>query len=96
LPAPIDAIKKLQKHLQDKTVTDAPLDAESGDLLFEFSDNIKFRVFNFTGYEVWEIHFPDGALGNIRLTLDERARSDLVASRVQVLAALMRQAVWRV
>jgi hypothetical protein len=60
LPVPIDAITELRKQLQDKIVTDAMLDAESGDLLFEFSDSIKFRVFNFTGYEVWEIQFPDG------------------------------------
>jgi hypothetical protein len=59
LPAPIDAITELRAQLQDKTVNDAKLD-ESGDLLFEFSGNIKFRVFNFTAYEAWEIHFPDG------------------------------------
>jgi hypothetical protein len=59
LPAPIDAIAELLGQLQDRTVTNVQLDGESGDLLFEFSD-IKFRVFNFTGYEVWEIHFPDG------------------------------------
>ncbi len=60
LPTPIDAIKELRDHLRDKTVTHAQLDGESGDLFFEFSGNIKFRVFNFTSYEVWEIHFPDG------------------------------------
>ena len=60
LPAPIDAIAELQAQLQDRTLIKAQLDGESGDLLFDFSDNIKFRVFNFTGYEVWEIHFPDG------------------------------------
>ncbi|MBI3406021.1 MAG: hypothetical protein HY046_11250 [Acidobacteria bacterium] len=60
LPAPIDAIAELRGQLQDKAVTDANLDTESGDLLFEFSYNIKLRVFNFSGYEVWEIVFPDG------------------------------------
>jgi hypothetical protein len=60
LPAPIDAITELSAQLQDKTVNDAKLDGESGDLLFEFSDNIKFRVFNFTAYEAWEIRFSDG------------------------------------
>jgi hypothetical protein len=60
LPAPIDAITELQGQLQDRILIDATLERESGDLLFEFSDNIKFRVFNFTCYEVWEIHFPDG------------------------------------
>lgn len=60
LPAPIDAIKELQENLRDRTVTHAQLDGESGDLFLAFSGNIKFRVFNFTSYEVWEIHFPDG------------------------------------
>lgn len=61
LPAPIDAIAELQVELQGRTVVDAALDGESGDLLFAFSEDIKFRVFNFTCYEVWEIHFPDGS-----------------------------------
>ena len=60
LPAPINAIAQLQALLQNRTVTDATWDSESGDLLFEFSDTIKVRVLNFTGYEVWEIRFPDG------------------------------------
>ena len=33
---------------------------ETGDLLFQFADNIKLEVFNFTGYEAWEINSPDG------------------------------------
>jgi hypothetical protein len=48
-PAPIDAIAGLRRQLQDKTVADAQLDKETGDLLFQFTDNIKFQVFNFTG-----------------------------------------------
>jgi len=60
LPAPLDAIKELQKELQDKTVTEAQLDKETGDLLFQFPENVKFQVFNFTSYEVWDIRFPDG------------------------------------
>jgi hypothetical protein len=61
LAAPIDGIRELQQQLQDKVVTDAQLDKETGDLLFQFADNIKFQVFNFTGYEIWEISFPDGS-----------------------------------
>lgn len=60
LPAPIDAISRLQGQLQGRTVSDAKLDSESGDLLFDFSDRIRFQVFNFSCYEVWEILFPDG------------------------------------
>ena len=60
LPAPIDAIKELQERLREKAVTDARLDRATGDLLFQFADNTMLQIFNFTGYEVWEISFPDG------------------------------------
>ena len=60
LPAPIDAIKELQEELQNKTVTDAHLDKETGDLVFHFAESVKFQVFNFTCYEIWDISFPDG------------------------------------
>ncbi len=60
LPKPIDAIKDLQEHLVGKRVTDARLARETGDLLFEFTENLNLEVFSFTGYEVWEIRFPDG------------------------------------
>jgi hypothetical protein len=60
LPAPIDAFQQLEHELQGKLVTDALLDARTGDLLFSFEEDLEFRVFNFTGYEVWEIHFPNG------------------------------------
>jgi|SRR5690242_17473644 hypothetical protein len=61
LPAPIDAVEELKSNLTDKALIDARLEKETGDLLFRFSDGINFHVFNFTGYEVWEIHFPDGS-----------------------------------
>ena len=60
LPEPIDAVKELRELLQDRTVTDASLNKETGDLHFKFAGNIKLQVFNFTGYEIWEINFPDG------------------------------------
>ncbi|HEY6413014.1 MAG TPA: hypothetical protein VIX42_04975 [Edaphobacter sp.] len=62
LPAPIDAIRELQEHIQGKLVTDAQLDRETGDLVFQFGGNIKLQVFNFTGYEVWEINFPNSSV----------------------------------
>jgi hypothetical protein len=62
LPAPIDAIRELQELIQDKFVIDARLDGETGDLIFNFDGNIKLQIFNFTGYEVWEITFPNGAV----------------------------------
>ena len=60
LQTPINAIAELQALVQGRTVVGARWDSESGDLLFEFPDDIKVRVFNFTGYEVWDIRFPDG------------------------------------
>jgi hypothetical protein len=60
LPAPIDALSVLQQLLHDKGVVDARLQPETGDLLFEFTGEASLQVFNFTGYEIWEMRFPDG------------------------------------
>jgi hypothetical protein len=60
LAAPIDAVAELQKELRNKTVTEAQLDKETGDLFFQFTENVKLQIFAFSGYEVWEISFPDG------------------------------------
>ena len=60
MPAPIDAVSTLHETLQDKLVTRAFLDDKTGDLLFEFAGNITLQVFNFTSYEIWHIHFPNG------------------------------------
>jgi hypothetical protein len=62
LPEPIDAIRELQEHIQSKLVTDAQIDKETGDLVFQFGVNRKLQVFNFTGYEIWEITFPNGSV----------------------------------
>lgn len=56
----IDSVMQLREELEDKFVIDAQLEERSGDLRFLFSSDIEFQVFNFTGYEVWEIHFPNG------------------------------------
>ena len=60
LPTPVDAISKLRTILQEKKVTEARWDHESGDLHFHFSGEVKLQIFAFSGYEVWEISFPDG------------------------------------
>ncbi len=60
LPAPINAISELEAHLTAKVLLDARLDGETGDLLFGFTENINLQVLNVSGYEVWEIKFPDG------------------------------------
>jgi hypothetical protein len=60
LPAPIDSMEFLAKELQGQVVTEARHDRETGDLLFWFTNNIKYQIFNVTSYEIWEIDFPDG------------------------------------
>jgi hypothetical protein len=60
LPAPIDAIAELEKQLENEKVSAAKLDLESGDLVVCFGEGSKLQVFNFTGYEIWELRFPDG------------------------------------
>jgi hypothetical protein len=60
LPAPIDAIAELQKALVNSTVVEAILDAESADLILAFDNHRKLQILTVTGYEIWEIHFPDG------------------------------------
>jgi len=60
LPAPIDAVHELQRQLEGKTVTEAQLDGETGDLIFRFNENVKVQMLNLTGYEDWEMRFPDG------------------------------------
>jgi hypothetical protein len=60
LPAVIDAIKELRERLAGKLVIEAVHDQETGDLLFKFTHDIKLQILNVTGYEIWEIRFPDG------------------------------------
>ena len=60
LTAPIDALEKAREELGGKTVLCAKFDRETGDLIFEFAD-LKLQILNFTGYEIWEINFPDGS-----------------------------------
>jgi len=60
LPAPINAKAELQNSLSGKKQQDAKLDNATGDLVFKFSNDTILQVLNFTGYEIWEIKFPDG------------------------------------
>lgn len=62
LPAPVDALSVLKECLHDKSVVGARLQPETGDLLFEFTGQAILQVFNFTGYEIWEMRFADGAV----------------------------------
>jgi hypothetical protein len=62
LPAAINAIEVLRDVLADRKLTSASLDHATGDLLFKFSDDLMLQVFNFTGYEIWDMRFPNGAV----------------------------------
>ncbi|MDP1701158.1 MAG: hypothetical protein Q8L53_09435 [Aestuariivirga sp.] len=61
LPAHIDAKKQLWDELRGKEVISANLEAKTGDLIFEISNMLELQILNFTGYEVWEISFPNGS-----------------------------------
>jgi hypothetical protein len=61
-PAPIDAFAVLQKMMTDREVVGASLEHTTGDLHFTFAGDISLQVFNFTGYEIWDIKFPDGSI----------------------------------
>jgi len=59
-PTAIDAIQLLQERLAGETVTEALFYQATGDFLFRFTHDTMLEIWNVTGYEVWEIRFPDG------------------------------------
>ena len=59
LTTPIDAIQELQVRLRDQRVIDVQIDEKTGDLIFQFTGEVKFQAFSFTGYEDWQIKFPN-------------------------------------
>ncbi len=61
LPVTIDAKDVLRRTLDDRVCVDAQMDTDTADLSFVFDRHIRLQVFNFTGYEIWEIAFPDGS-----------------------------------
>ncbi|OKO71320.1 hypothetical protein [Bradyrhizobium sp. AS23.2] len=60
LPAPIDAKEQMSNRLDGRFCNGVQFDSETADLTLVFGETTKLQVFNFTGYEIWEIHFPDG------------------------------------
>jgi hypothetical protein len=60
LPAPIDAKEKISALLEGKICLNVHFDSETADLILAFGETTKLQVFNFTGFEIWEIRFPDG------------------------------------
>lgn len=62
LPEIIDAVEELRNRLSGKTLTSALHDLETGDLIFEFTAATRLQVLNVTGYEIWQLTFPSGAV----------------------------------
>lgn len=60
LPAPIDAIEHLTNELRERVILGARHEKSTGDLWFKFDNEIDVQILNFTGYEIWQISFPDG------------------------------------
>ena len=60
LPAPIDAKGKISRLLEGRLCRNVHLDRETGDLTLVLGETTKLQVFNFTGYEIWEMRFPNG------------------------------------
>jgi hypothetical protein len=58
----IDAVEELRNRLSGKTLTAARHDLETGDLVFEFNGDTKLQILNVTGYEIWQLRFPSGAV----------------------------------
>lgn len=56
----IDAVEQLRSELSNNELVSIRIDPENGDLILLFADDKKLQVFNFTGYEIWSIYFPDG------------------------------------
>jgi len=61
LPAPIDAKEQISSLLEGKICKVVQFDSETADLILVFGETTKLQIFNFTGYEIWKIQFPDGA-----------------------------------
>jgi hypothetical protein len=60
LPAAIDAKEQMSNRLEGKICRDVRFDSETADLTLLFDASTKLQVFNFTGYEIWQVQFPDG------------------------------------
>jgi hypothetical protein len=60
LSNPIDAKEEITRLLDGRLCCKVEFDTQTGDLILMFDETTKLQVFNFTGYEIWTIHFPDG------------------------------------
>jgi hypothetical protein len=60
ITASFDAFLEIAKLLDGATLREATWHARTGDMMFQFESDTEPQVFNFTGYEAWEIHFANG------------------------------------
>lgn len=71
LPQPVDAFRVMRDELVGEEVLDAVMDKATGDLRFRFYGDVDLEVFNFTGFEIWAVRFPDGTLELSNFALSE-------------------------
>jgi hypothetical protein len=60
LAGPIDAKNQVSNLLTGEICRNVQFDSETGDLTLVLDETSKLQVFNFTGYEIWTLQFPDG------------------------------------
>lgn len=58
LNTPINAIDSLREVILNKKIISTSLDPQTGDLEIK-SEAFKLQIFNFSGYEVWEVKLPN-------------------------------------
>ena len=63
LPAPFDAVEKLQSSLVGCAVESAAIVADTGDLRLEFGRSVRLELLQLsTGYESWGLSTPQGRI----------------------------------
>lgn len=78
LPMPMDAVGALRAELAGRRLVAAEMDRTTADLRFIFENERRLEVFNFTGFEIWELKFPDGTGQVSNYALDDTDRSRAV------------------
>lgn len=55
LPAPINAVEELKNKVVGASINEIKYVEESDDIELSFLNNLKLQIFNFSGYEAWEL-----------------------------------------
>ena len=56
--------------LVSRRVSEAVMDKATGNLRFRCEGDVVLKVFNFTGFEIWKLIFPDGTIELSNYALD--------------------------